>query len=474
MRKVAVLVVAGLLSSCVTPPRLGPAPEVRAAASYASAQSFAAPDAAWPADGWWKAYGDAQLDALVAEALANAPTMAQAAARLRRAEALVGAATAATLPSIVASGTLTASKPSTEMGIPVSPERHGYQDYGGVTLGFSWELDFWGKNRAALAAAIGETRAAQADQAASRLLLTSAIAAAYSQLGALYADRDVLERTLAVREQTLTLVRRRYQFGYDSEADLRQAEAGPPTARAQLIQADERIALARNRIAALIGAGPDRALDIARPTARPLDATTGSGSLPSSLPAELLGRRPDLVAARLRAEAASRRIDVAVARFRPNVDLLAAIGQQSLGLENLFADGSTAGSIGPAISLPVFDGGRRAGGYRVARAEYDAAVASYDATLSQAIQDVSNVLIQQRAVALRLSDETAAADANERALALARLRFTAGAADLQSVLIAEDRLLTSQRVLSADEARRLTLDIALARALGGGWTEPPR
>jgi outer membrane protein TolC len=122
----------------------------------------------------------------------------------------------------------------------------------------------------------------------------------------------------------------------------------------------------------------------------------------------------------------------------------------------------------------VFDGGRRAGGYRVARAEYDAAVASYDATLSQAIQDVSNVLIQQRAVALRLSDETAAADANERALALARLRFTAGAADLQSVLIAEDRLLTSQRVLSADEARRLTLDIALARALGGGWTEPPR
>lgn len=196
--------------------------------------------------------------------------------------------------------------------------------------------------------------------------------------------------------------------------------------------------------------------------------------MPRDLPAELLGRRPDLVAARLRAEAAARRIDVAVARFRPNVNLLAAIGQQSLGLGNLFADGSTAGSVGPAISLPVFDGGRRAGAYRVARAEYEAAVASYDATLNQAIQDVSNVLVQQRAVALRLSDEAAAAGANERALALARLRFTAGAADLQSVLIAEDRLLTSQRALSADEARRLSLDIELARALGGGWTELPR
>jgi outer membrane protein TolC len=192
------------------------------------------------------------------------------------------------------------------------------------------------------------------------------------------------------------------------------------------------------------------------------------------LPAQLLGRRPDLVAARLRAEAASHRIDVAVAQFRPNVNLLAAIGQQSLGVENLFANGSTVGAVGPAISLPVFDGGRRAGGYRVARAEYDAAVASYDATLSQAIQDVADVLVQQRGVALRLTEETAAAEANDRALGLARSRFTAGAADLQSVLIAEDRLLASQRALSAEEARRLSLEIALARALGGGWTERAR
>jgi NodT family efflux transporter outer membrane factor (OMF) lipoprotein len=228
---------------------------------------------------------------------------------------------------------------------------------------------------------------------------------------------------------------------------------------------EERISLTRNRIAALIGAGPDRALDITRPTAK----ISGAG-LPSELPAKLIGRRPDLVAARWRAEAASRRIDVAVAQFRPNVNLLAVFGQQSLGLDNIFKEGSTVGSIGPAISLPVFDGGRRAGGYRVARAEYDAAVASYDATLGFAIQQVSDVLIQQRAVALRLSEEEAAATANDRALSLARSRFTAGAADLQSVLIAEDRLLVSQRALSADQARRLSLEIALARALGGGWT----
>lgn len=479
---VAVLMCIGL-SACVTVPNLGPKAEMRSAQSYAAERTFAAADTTaatptgdnWPTNEWWHSFADEQLDRLISEGLRDSPTMAMARARVLRAEGLAQATGATLQPNVAIGAAAAYAKPSYNTGLPIPPALHGWNDIGRLSLDAAFELDFWGSNRSALAAAIGETRAAEADQAASRLLLTAAIAGTWSQLGALYADRDVLERTLALREQTLALVRRRFQFGYDSEADLRQAEAGPPTARAQLVQASERISLTRNRLAVLIGAGPDRALDIAKPTARAVNSTSaGASALPRDLPAELLGRRPDLVAARLRAEAAARRIDVAVARFRPNVNLLAAIGQQSLGLGNLFADGSTAGSVGPAISLPVFDGGRRAGAYRVARAEYEAAVASYDATLNQAIQDVSNVLVQQRAVALRLSDEAAAAGANERALALARLRFTAGAADLQSVLIAEDRLLTSQRALSADEARRLSLDIELARALGGGWTELPR
>jgi NodT family efflux transporter outer membrane factor (OMF) lipoprotein len=457
------------LSACATVPDLGPRAEMRPAQSYAAEKSLAASMNGWPADEWWKAFADEQLERLISEGLRDSPTMAVARARVLRAEGLAQATGASLLPNVGVGASAAYSKPSYNTGLPIPPALRGWNDVGRIGVDAVFELDFWGRNRAALAAALGETRAAEADLAASRLLLTSAIAEAYSLLNAFYTDRDVLERTLTLREQTLALVKRRHEFGYDSEADLRQAEAGPPTARAQLIQADERITLIRNRIADLIGAGPDRALTLTRPTARATESSTGAG-LPSELPAELIGRRPDLVAARLRAEAASRRIDVAVAQFRPNVNLLAALGQQSLGLDNLFANGSTAGTIGPAISLPVFDGGRRAGLYRVARAEYEAAVASYDATLSRAIQEVSDVLVQQRAVALRLSEEAAAADANERALALARSRFTAGAADLQSVLIAEDRLLVSQRALSADEARRLSLEIALARALGGGWT----
>lgn len=455
------------LTSCAIAPNLGPKPEMRLPQSYAAEKSLATPAIGdWSTQSWWKAYADEQLERLIAEGLRDSPTMAVARARVLRAEGLAQATGAALLPNFSIGATAAYAKPSYNTGLSIPPALHGWNDVGRIGIDAAFELDFWGRNRAALDAAIGETRAAETDLAASRLLLASAIAETYALLSALHADRDVLERTLALREQTFTLVRRRFEFGYDSEADLRQAEAGPPTARTQLIQADERISLTRNRIAALIGAGPDRTLDLARPTAR----ASGVVDLPSELPAGLLGRRPDLVAARLRAEAASRRIDVAIARFRPNVNLLAAIGQQALGLDNVFATGSTVGSIGPAISLPVFDGGRRAGGYRVASAEYHAAVASYDARLSLALQEVSDVLIQQRAVALRLSEEEAAANANERALALARSRFTAGAADLQSVLIAEDRLLVSQRALSADRARRLSLDIALARALGGGWT----
>jgi NodT family efflux transporter outer membrane factor (OMF) lipoprotein len=465
------------LTACATVPNLAPSAEMRSLQSDASKNLFTSAGSGseverssfWPADRWWRSFADPQLEKLIAEGLQGSPTLAVARARVLRAEGFAQAAGASLLPNVALGATVGYAKQSYTTGLPVPPPLHGWNEAGRIGIDAALELDFWGRNRAALAAAIGEARASEADLAASQLLLASSIAASYAQLDALNADRDVLARTLALREQTLGLVKRRFAVGYDSEADLRQAEAGPPTVRAQLIQADERISLIRNQIAVLTGAGPDRALDIVRPTAQVRNSKSEERRLPRALPAELIGRRPDIVAARLRAEAAARRIDVAVAQFRPNVNLLASLGRQALGLDNVFSSGSTAGSIGPVFSLPVFDGGRRAGGYRVARAEYDAAVASYDATLIQALQELSDVLVQQRALSLRLVEERAAVDSSERALTLARSRFTAGAADLQSVLIAEDRLLVSQRALSADEARRLFLEVALARALGGGW-----
>jgi NodT family efflux transporter outer membrane factor (OMF) lipoprotein len=462
------LTAAALLSACVATPKLAPPPTPLSAADVGPQQSLSGPAADWPKTGWWRAYGDPQLDALVDEGLRDAPSMAVAEARLRRAVALVGVASAAEWPSLNAGAAIAEAKPSYDTGLPTPPALHGWNDTGRAALDFAYEFDFWGKTRAAVAAASSEARASDADLAAARLALSTAIAATYADLARLYADRDVLEDAVKVRDATLDVVRRRRAAGFDSDAELHQAEAGPPAGRAELAAVDEQIALVRFRLADLVGAPPDRGTAIARP------ATTAPKSfgLPADLPAQLIARRPDVVAARRRAEAAAGRVDVAHAQFYPNVNLVGLIGSQTLGISNLFASGAAVGSVGGAVGLPIFDGGRRRAGYRVARAEYDAAVAGYDAAVLQALEDVAGVAASERALAARLDESRAALTAAERGWELARRRYEAGAADYPSVLIAEDRMLAARRVVRALEARAFGLDVALVRALGGGWTEP--
>jgi NodT family efflux transporter outer membrane factor (OMF) lipoprotein len=462
----ALSLVGVLLTSACAAPDLGPKPVIKIVGQQ---QLFAGPVADWPAGDWWTAYGDAQLTNLIQAGLRDAPTVAVAEARSRRASALVGQAHAAELPSLSTSASFAESRPSYNTGLPTPAALHGVNDTGRATLDFSYELDLWGKNRAAIAAATSEDAAAKADTAAARLIVSTSIAAAYADLTRLFADRDLLASTLGLREHTLDLVRRRTERGYDSEAELRQAEVGPPQARAELGAIDEQIALTRLRLAALMGQAPDRAASIARPQVGALRST----GLPADLPAALVARRPDLVAARWRAEATSERIDVARAAFYPNVNLVGLIGLQSLGIGHLADAGSELGSAGPVLSLPIFDGGRRKAGFKIARAEHDAAVAAYDATLNLALEEVADAVTSQRALEQRLSNSRQAQDAASAAWVLAKRRYTAGATDFTAVLVAEDRMLNAQRTVSALESRRFILDLALVRALGGGWREVP-
>ena len=195
-------------------------------------------------------------------------------------------------------------KQSYNAGIPPAFVPHGYNAAGQLSLDFNWELDFWGKNRAAVAAATSEVRAAQADTAEARLLLSTNVALAYADLARLYAERDVAERTIGSQDETRQLVAQRVANGLDTQAEQRQAEAEPLASQADLTAIDERISLTRNRLAALLGQGPDRGVSIARPHAVTLKAF----GLPAELPANLIGRRPDIVAARWRAEASQSRI----------------------------------------------------------------------------------------------------------------------------------------------------------------------
>jgi NodT family efflux transporter outer membrane factor (OMF) lipoprotein len=453
------------LGACASTPDLGAAPQPKILSAQAAA-SFAAPTAAWPADGWWRGYGDPQLTTLIDEGLRDSPDLAVAQARVRRAEALESGARASLLPTLDAQGSVVSTKQSYNNGFPSAFVPHGYQGAGELTLDLNWEIDFWGKNRAAVAAAASDVKAARAEAAEARLTLSTAIAESYAELARLHAERDVAEQSLRVREQTLSLVSDRVTGGLDTRAELQQAAAGAPTAKAELAALDEQIALTRNRIAALMGAGPDRGLAITRPDV----ATLKSFGLPSSLAADLVGRRPDLAAARWRAEAAARRVGEARARFYPNVNLMAFIGVQSLGLDKLFVSGSDIGQAGPAVTLPIFEGGRLRAGLRGARADYDEAVAVYDGAVARAFQQVADAAAGERSLNTQLAQSREAMADNEAAYALERERYQGGLANYQAVLLAEDSMLRSRRAVADLQARALILDVQLVRALGGGFS----
>jgi outer membrane protein TolC len=448
-RILKVLVVASFatVGGCAHLPDLGPAPALKRIEQLGSARSLSAPVTAWPGDHWWRAYDDPQLNELIDEALRDSPNLAIAQARLRQAGAAVQGAGAALKPEVTGNASFTQEKQSYNYLMPRAAVPQDWNDYGRATLNLSWELDFWGKNRAALAAATSEQQAAQAEVGQVRLILSTSVASAYAELLHLFTVRDSAEAALSLRTKTVGLFRQRYEHGLENLASLRQVEARQAMAQAEMLAVDERIALQRNAIAALLGAGPDRGLAITRPTAR-------------------------IVAARLRTEAAARRIDQSKAGFYPSINLLAFVGVHSLGIDNLSKSGSDVGSFGPAISLPIFNTERLQGRLRGARAEYDAAVAGYHGTLSNSLREVADAVTSRKALDGEFAASRAAVDAAAEAHHIVNRRYEGELATYLDVLTAEDALVSARRALADIETRALVLDVALVRALGGGFKGP--
>jgi NodT family efflux transporter outer membrane factor (OMF) lipoprotein len=453
-----------LLAGCASVPDLGPKLVAATPESFESAASFAEADGEWPVEGWWQSFGDAELDALIAEGIAGSPDVAIAAARVRAADAMAQQAGAALLPRVGAEASAGGAQQSQNMGIPPGFVPDGIQDTGHIAATFSFDLDLWGRNRAALAAATSEAEAARVDAAQARLMLTTGIAAAYVDLAGYYQALDVANEAVRVRTASADLSGERARAGIENQASQRQAESRAASSRADVVALEEAIATTRNRIAALLGAGPDRGLSIDRPR-----LTRPTLGLPANAGIDLIGRRPDIVAARLRSEAAAKRIDVARADFYPNISLSALVGLQSLGLSNLFNAGSEYGNGGAAISLPIFEGGRLQGRYRGSRADYDAAVATYDRTLIGALRDVADIVASRAATARQLTGRREALTAAAEASKLAGLRYRAGLANQIVQLTAEDSMVALDRAVAELEARQLSLDISLIRALGGGY-----
>jgi NodT family efflux transporter outer membrane factor (OMF) lipoprotein len=456
-----------MVSACA--PSLGTRRQLSQPQDYASARSLAAPTAEWPADDWWTAYGDPQLSSLIDQALKGSPDLREAEARVKAAEAQAEQARSPLIPQPSANASAAPTRASKEIGFP--PQFRGFLPGGfhtntRITADLSWQLDFFGRNRAALAAATSQAEAARADAAAARLQIASAVAASYAQFLQLSADRDAAAEALKVRQQTLDLVGQRLRNGLETRGEFSQQNATVPVAKSDVDRLDLQILQTRHQLAALIGKGPDAGLDLQRPanpTLRPL-------GLPSNLAVDLVGRRPDIVAARLRAEAAAKQERVARLDFYPNISLTGYYGAQSLDIGNIFKRDANIGSLGPAIHLPNFIGGPQLrGALRQRRAEYEEAVAEYDKALANALREVADAIAAQRSLADQVTDAQSSLQSSEEAYQVAKARYLGGLSPYLNVLTAETSVLQARRTLADLNAQALSFDVALVRALGGGF-----
>lgn len=460
----AMIAVAMLLASCASSKGIESSARLRAPTDYETSASLPAQQGQWPDMSWARDIGGQPLQTLVDEALAGNPGLQIAAARIASAKAMTEAAHAATGPSIDASYKTTWQR-FTENGIIPPPYGGMYTSENDLTANFSYDFDFWGRHDADLRAALAESKVAQAEQYAARLALTTSITRAWLHLALQHAMLDLSRQQLAAREKIDELTRLRIKAGLDTQAEREQSLQQSEVLRAEQAQLSEAIALTRNQIAALMGQGPDRGQRIERPIL-PEDTPL---ALPSDLPLDLLGRRADIVAARWRVEAAQQDIDSAKAQFYPNINLMAFAGFSSLGLSDLLKSGSRVVGIGPAVRVPIFGGGALRAQLKGKVATYDAAVASYNQTLTEALREVADRAQSMHATHEQKEHRHAATEAAAHALELARRREHTGTTSMLPVLATETAWLAQRRAELDSYARQLDAKVGLINALGGGF-----
>lgn len=457
-----------VLSACASMGQSQPRAQALTADKLASQDALAVQSAsAWPTRQWWTALGDAQLNGLIDEALAKAPSLEAAQARIAKARGLAGLASVLNGPQLALNADAEAMHFQQNYIFP-PPLAGNTRGTGRVALDGSWEIDFFGKHRAELDAALSQVQAAGFEQQAIALALASHLTGVYVQLDHEYATLDVIDATLVQRLKVVDLNRQRMLAGLDPATESKVANASAASARLEREMVLERIGLLQDQLAALTGAGPDRGRKLLRPRL----ATSPDAGLPTNLPAELLARRPDIAAQQARLDASLRQIDVARTQFYPNIDLNAFAGFQAIGLGDLLKGDSATYGVGPALHLPIFDGGRLRSNLRVSEAEFDGAVAQYNALVVDAFREVADAAASQQALARQQAQQQVAASEVNQAYRFAEQRFKQGLGNQLAVLAAQDRQLAQQRI-QADLATRQRLAwVDLNRALGGGFTAP--
>ncbi|MEK8031647.1 efflux transporter outer membrane subunit [Ideonella sp. DXS29W] len=458
---VALASAAVLLTGCATPGEPTPRLSETTPAAVGLADSATAAVSAR----WWAQLGDEQLTRLVDQALRDQPSLALAQARVARAQSAAQITEAADGPQAQLSVDA-ARQRYTENGLVPPPIAGSIRNTGTIQAGFSWSPDWYGQQAAALQASLGQARAAQADAALAANALATQVTRGYVALTRLLAQRDVAERTLAQREELRQLTQQRVSAGLDTQVELVQADSALPDTRAQIEALDEQIALARHQLAALSGQAPN-ALDTLSPSMDRL----AMPMLPTSLGADLLGRRPDVVAARWRVEAATQEAKVARTQFYPNINLTAFVGLNAIGLDQVLDGGSRQYGVAPALRLPLFDGGRLRAQFKGREADVNAAVAQYNAAVIDAVRESSDAISSLQSLARQRQAQGEALAGAQKAHELAMQRYRAGLGSYLIVLNTESQWLAQRRQAVDLRAREMDTGVALMKALGGGWMD---
>jgi NodT family efflux transporter outer membrane factor (OMF) lipoprotein len=425
-----------------------------------------APDMAWPTEHWWQIYGDAQLNRLVEKSLHDHPDLKKATARIALATAMAEQAHASTLPNI--GGKVSSSRERfTELSFIPKPWAGRFNWNNQATVDMSYNLDLWKQQKSAWLAALDETHVAEAEMQQVKLELTAAMVKTEIQLAAEYQWRDLAQEALEDLRHEITIAQKALAAGLNTQLALSQLEAKLPAAQNKLALIELRLTLLKNQMAALSGGGPGAGEKIARPSL----ALSASVGLPGRLPINLVGRRPDMVAAKWRVGAAAKQIQSAQAAFYPNINLLGYIGFQGLAFSGLLSSAGLVGSLGPAMSLPLFDGGRRRANLSAETALYDMAVEDYNASLLKALERISSQLSVMQTVEEEMAHSQQALQKSEQAHRLALRNFRAGLSNRVESLQTNALVLQQKSVLVELEAARLEAYATLMLALGGGVME---
>jgi len=460
-----------------TPAAFKEAPAAAAAAAASgvtatSAQNAGTWKAAQPNDDalrgeWWKVFGDPQLDALEEQAAAANQDLKAAAARVQQARAVTQAAKSDWFPKLDAGFGPTRERAS-------AASQFQPDSVGGTTgtiwraqVGASYETDLFGRVSSNVNASRADEQQSEALFRSVQLSLQADVAQNYFQLRELDTDQDLYRRTVALREDTLKLVERRFKEGDISELDLSRSRNELATARADAVGVARQRAASEHSLAILLGK-PPADFSFAEAPLAPMTVR-----VPSGLPSALLERRPDIAAAERAMQAANARVGLAKSAYFPKLDITGAFGFESATLADLFMWSSRAFILGPfagtALTVPLFDGGRRNANLAQARSKYDEDVAQYRQQVLVAFREVEDNLADLRLLDDQMREQNDAVQASERAAHLSRTQYTEGAVSYLDVIDGERQVLLSQLQASHLAGTQAVSTVNLIRALGGGW-----